>query len=163
VTISTAEKAVDHYNRHILAMKFLLALPLVFPVACAFTALSSSYRQHSWTKLNLYQSVEEAIADAQRLCAEDPNGERCKVAWDIVEELEAADSHQDGVTAPNELNYEPLFYAMNILSTKVDRKMDELKALSIQLGPAHPSIERLAYLTDEMKEALAEVRSILPQ
>ena len=52
----------------------------------------------------MFDSVEDAIAEAQKACAEDPTSGECKVAWEIVEELEAADSHTAGMAPPQELS-----------------------------------------------------------
>ena len=99
-----------------------------------------------------------------------PNSEECRVAWDIVEELEAADSRvrsseQQQSMGANELSYSPLVDSLELLSVKVERKMDELKALSEQLTAygAGPEVERLQYASDEMKQILAEARSSLDQ
>ena len=97
------------------------------------------------------------------ICNEYPDSEQCKVAWDIVEELEAADSHKGGVAPADELNYWPLVNGLDILATKLDRKMDDLKNLSEQMVSVGPEIERLYYMADEMKKALAEARAVLPR
>lgn len=119
------------------------------------------------TALHLYRSAQEAIADAERICAEEGmQSERCKVAWDIVEELEAADSH---VRAPqaeqHELSYSPLVNGLDILVSKIDRKLDELKNLSAQLADAGagPEVERLIYASEEMKEILEVANRSLDQ
>jgi len=118
--------------------------------------------------LNLFRSAQEAIVDAERIClVEGPHSERCKVAWDIVEELKAADAHDRTQTsAAFDLNYSPLVNGLDILSDKVDRKMDELKKLSTQLveaGASDPEVERLIYASDEMKQILAEARTAIDQ
>ena len=117
------------------------------------------------TRLNLHASVEEAIAEAQQICAQNgSDSEACKVAWDIVEELEAADSHRDADAAAawsqsmstGEVNYLPLLEGMTVLSAKLDRKMDELNRLSRQLAEAGAGeeIEQLVYASEQMKGML---------
>jgi hypothetical protein len=89
-------------------------------------------------------------------------------AWDIVEELEAADSHKDNVEQrqlPTDINYYPLIQSLDILSQKVERKMDELNKLSLQLAEAGAGeeIERLVYASEEMKGVLRDARARLEQ
>lgn len=48
--------------------------------------------------------VAEAIANAEKTCAEDPTSAPCAVSWDDVEELSAAVSHQ----AANKKGSDPL-------------------------------------------------------
>lgn len=118
------------------------------------------------TQMYLYRSAQQAIADAERICAmEGPSSERCKVAWDIVEELKAADSHDRTKSAPIELNYYPLLEGFDILSNKVDTQLDELRNLSTQLVEvgAGPEVERLIYASDEMKQILEVARATLNQ
>jgi hypothetical protein len=134
----------------------------------AFTLNDISLRQSSVvsTRLSLYRSAQEAITEAERICAmEGPNSERCKVAWDIVEELKAADSHDRKKPAPVELNYSPLLHGFDLLSNKIDRDLDELKNLSMQLVEvgAGSEVERLVYASDEMKQILEEARIALDQ
>eukprot|EP00970_Alexandrium_tamarense_P008870 scaffold1727_cov198-Alexandrium_tamarense.AAC.12 len=88
--------------------------------------------------------------------------------WDIVEELEAADSHKDNVEQrqlPTDINYYPLIQSLDILSQKVERKMDELNKLSLQLAEAGAGeeIERLVYASEEMKGVLRDARARLEQ
>ena len=130
-----------------------------------------SQKKHNSKALNLYKSAKEAIDEAKMICFEKgPNSEECRVAWDIVEELESADSRvrsaeQHQSMGANELSYSPLVDSLELLSVKVERKMDELKALSEQLTAygAGPEVERLQYASDEMKQILAEARSSLDQ
>eukprot|EP01083_Nonionella_stella_P062117 161612_1 len=116
------------------------------------------------TSLNLYRSAAEAIAEAERVClVEGPYSDRCKVAWDIVEEFQAADSHDRAPATPQNdgLNYSPLVSSLEILSVKIEKKMDELNKLSSQLAElgAGPEVERLVYATMEMKQVIAEARA----
>ena len=89
------------------------------------------------------------------------------MAWDIVEELEAADSHR--ATSPwngeQQTNYVPLLDSLSLLSAKLDRKLDELHALSAQLAEAGAGeeIERLVYASEEMKGLLMQARGRLEQ
>merc|ERR1719213_249649 len=79
-------------------------LSTVTPLVSAFSFSSAtSNHHHPWTTtkstssstiLYLQRSVQDAIVEAERICAIDPSSNECKVAWDIVEELEAADSHR---------------------------------------------------------------------
>lgn len=160
-------------------MKIALLLPLIASTAYAFTDLPSSgapgniaigthHSSSSATRLNLYASVEAAIADAQRICAEDPDSPECKVAWDIVEELEAADSHKGGVPSPvaisNEAEYGSLVSGFDILSEKTDRKLGELVALTDKLAEwdgTDPSVMRVGDLAYELREALAQAKASL--
>lgn len=127
---------------------------------------NNSSSQKSSQQLNLYNSVEEAIAEAQRIGYEQgTDSEAYKVAWDIVEELEAADSHRSPTTTPvqQELSYGPLITSLDLLQDKIDRKMDELNKLSRSLveAGAGPEVERLAYASEEMRMILEEaVRSM---
>lgn len=127
---------------------------------------NNSSSQKSSSQLNLYNSVEEAIAEAQRIGYEQgTDSEAYKVAWDIVEELEAADSHRSPTTTPvqQELSYGPLITSLDLLQDKIDRKMDELNKLSRSLveAGAGPEVERLAYASEEMRMILEEaVRSL---
>ena len=63
----------------ICAFVFLINYSIAFspPPLLSSTSCSS-------TSLDLYRSVEEAIAEAQRICAIDPTSNECRVAWDIV-------------------------------------------------------------------------------
>ena len=138
----------------------------------AFIPQNNHVSASSSSALHLYKSAKEAIDEAKIICFEKgPNSEECRVAWDIVEELEAADSRvrstlkQQQSMGANELSYSPLVDSLELLSVKVERKMDELKALSEQLTAygAGPEVERLQYASDEMKQILAEARSSLDQ
>jgi len=88
------------------------------------------------------------------------------VAWDIVEELKAADAHdRTEPAAPNPLSYSPMVAGLDILTSKLERKMDELRNLSTQLAAegAGPEVERLVYASDEFKQILAEARTAMDQ
>ena len=89
------------------------------------------------------------------------------MAWDIVEELEAADSHRSDAAAAQaasweekQVNYLPLLEGMNVLSAKLDRKLYELHNLSKQLAEAGAGeeIERLVYASEEMRGLLENAR-----
>ena len=121
------------------------------------------------TRLDLYASVEEAIAEAQSVCEQHgPDSEQCKVAWDIVEELEAADSHRSDAAAATaasweekQTNYLPLLEGMDVLTAKLDRKLYELHNLSKQLAEAGAGdeIEQLVYASDQMRGLLENAKS----
>jgi hypothetical protein len=140
----------------------------------AFAVSSPSSRSRyaatrSSTKLKLYNSVEAAIADAQRICLQDPSCHECKVAWDVVEELEAASSRRGAVQA-NPTIAQPdvaaLMASFDILIQKIDGKMDQLKATTVkfhEMGASDPSIEALYNRADEMKAALVDARKALPR
>ena len=127
---------------------------------------NNSSSKKSSSQLNLYNSVEEAIAEAERIGYEQgTDSEAYRVQWDIVEELEAADSHRSPTTTPvqQELSYGPLITSLDLLQDKIDRKMDELNKLSRSLveAGAGPEVERLAYASEEMRMILEEaVRSL---
>lgn len=112
----------------------------------------------------MYRTVEEAIAEAQRICEQDPTSNACRVAWDIVEELEAADSHQgQSMDADGGVDTAALVGSFDILTQKIDGKMDQLKATVIELEAmgAPGNMAELARLADEMKFALEDARAAL--
>ena len=118
----------------------------------------------------MYDSVEEAIAEAQRICAEDPTSPDCKVMWDIVEELEAADSHTAKVAAPKELSrkakYTSVLSSFDMLEQAAERQMEQLKALTdtlADLDVSDPSVTKLGELAVEMKQALEKAKASLPK
>ena len=117
------------------------------------------------TRLNLYATIEEAIAEAQRICSIDPNSQDCKVAWDIVEELEAADSHR-GEMMPVDMSPDlvALMNSFDILVQKIDGKMDQLVATTIkmqELGADDPAVAELGARAEDMKNILAYVNEKL--
>eukprot|EP00977_Amphora_coffeiformis_P016677 scaffold5224_cov135-Amphora_coffeaeformis.AAC.1 len=127
---------------------------------CARKNRSSS---SSSSQLSLYDSVEAAIADAQRICAADPASNECRVAWDIVEELEAADSHKSPVagaaTTPGELDGTAMMGSMDILLAKIDGKMDQLFATADQFQHVDPvTMDELGLAAQQMKQAIANAR-----
>ena len=115
----------------------------------------------------MYESVEAAIADAQRICAQDPSSNECRVAWDIVEELEAADSHIGGPAAVGETNFDEsatlMVGSFDILTQKIIGKMDQLRATAEQLETmgAPGDMPELVRLAEELKSALGYTRSEL--
>lgn len=124
----------------------------------------------------MYDRIEEAIADAERICAEIGNSSReCRVAWDIVEELEAADSHR-GRGGPMQggggeaINMSPdgeaLMSSFTILLQKMDRKMDQCLATTEKLsdlGLRDHTIADLHQNAYKMKEAIWNARQSLGQ
>ena len=146
---------------------------LLASTACAFTSISSSSSTgrstsiRPSTELYLYDKVEEAIAEAQRICAADPTSQECRVAWDIVEELEAADSHQGRfVSTATRIDEGPdaaaLMGSFDILLSKIDGKMDQLTATTekfAELGSRDPSMAELHQRAYEMKNAIAHARA----
>lgn len=127
----------------------------------------SRHSRSQISELNLYRSAAEAISEAERICmVEGPSSTRCAVAWDIVEELKAADAHdRTPTTGVNELSYVPLVQGLDILSSKLERKLGELKNLSTQMAEsgAGPEVERLIYASDEMTQVLQEARAAMAQ
>jgi hypothetical protein len=116
----------------------------------------------------MYESVEAAIAEAQKICANDPSSPECRVAWDIVEELEAADSHKGVYASPYASNDAAMVSALlgsfDILLQKIDGKMDQLMATTDRLaefGTADTSIAELGLRAGEMKQALANAKASL--
>lgn len=152
-----------------------LSVPVLFtillPAATAFMHNNSSPQQNSLSRqnessvatdkgLNLFRSAQEATAEAERIClVEGPHSDRCKVAWDIVEELKAADAHVRTPSAEQGgFNYTPMVNSLEILTSKLDKKLDELRKLSEGLAEAGagPEVERLIYASDEMKQVIEE-------
>lgn len=123
------------------------------------------------TQLFLYDRVEEAIAEANRVCAQSgPESQECRVAWDIVEELEAADAHRGGPMqgGGGAVNMSPdgqaLMSSFNILLQKIDGKMDQALATTeklAELGLRDPEIAELHQRAYEMKEAVWNARRSL--
>jgi hypothetical protein len=120
------------------------------------------------TRLSLFKSVEDAIAEAQRICAENPDSQDCKVAWDIVEELEAADSHKGGPEAPTVLSanaeYNSLLDSFDILAKRTADKLEQLKAVTLRLedlGVTDPRVTQLYDISDELKQAIAQANAAL--
>ena len=113
----------------------------------------------------LYSTVEDAIAEAQKICAMDPTSPECRVAWDIVEELEAADSHMGGLPAPaGQGDYLSLVDGFEILVDRIDHKMDRLIATTeslARLGFTDSAITSLYDRAEDMKAALMYARSTL--
>ncbi|KAL3940114.1 MAG: hypothetical protein SGBAC_005275 [Bacillariaceae sp.] len=160
------------------AVSFLWLLQTVsafnvqFPTS-SMSMIRSRSAESFTTKLNLYASVEDAIAEAQRVCAMNPQSQECKVAWSIVEELEAADSHRDSAgrqIAPDSTptNMSPdlvaLVASFDILSQKIDGKMEQLTATTNklqELGADDPAIAELGARATGMREILAYVNQNL--
>ena len=122
----------------------------------------------STTQLKLQKSVQDAITEAQRICAVDATSNECKVAWDIVEELEAAESHRSSASSGTgeELgpDIETFLDSLDVLTKKIDGKMDQLKGISYklqELGATDPSIGDLAYQADVMKQVIYNARASL--
>ena len=146
--------------------------PLLASTAFAFapTTISSS---RPAIQLSMYDLVEEAIAEANKICAESgPGSQDCRVAWDIVEELEAADSHRGGPMqgGGGAVNMSPdgqaLMSSFNILLAKIDGKMDQALATTeklAELGLRDPEIADLHQRAYEMKEAVWNARRSLGQ
>ena len=148
-------------------MKLVSLLSLLATANAFTTPFTKSHTPN--TKLNLQKSVEDAILEAQQICAVDPTSDACKVAWDIVEELEAADSHRNTNTASDGgvevgADVEAFLSSLDILTKKIDGKMDQLKGISYklqELGATDPSIGDLAYQADVMKQVIYNARASL--
>jgi CP12 domain len=120
--------------------------------------------------LKLYREVEAAIAEAQIICGQRPDSPECKVAWDIVEELEAADSHKQVVSASSDdvasaMDVQALLASFEILTHKLDGTMDQLIATceKFEEWGADPSVVELSQLAHQMKEGMAYVKNRLNQ
>ena len=153
-----------------LSLLFAASKVRAFVVLPATTPRAGSTSFSSPSTLGLYTTVEEAISEAQRICANDPSSPDCQVAWDIVEELEAADSHRlaqsqsdDFDQSSRSMDYMALMRSFDILTEKIDGKMDQLIATCDKfedLG-ADPSVAELSRLAEEMKQGLAYVKDTL--
>ena len=165
---------------HLLLLAASLPLPGSAFSPAAGGALSSSSSSSSprlaTTRLrpHLVENLEEAISEAQRICSLDPTSSECRVAWDIVEELEAKDSHTQTAAAAaaaagagagaGELgtDYAVLMGSLDILLTKIDGKMDQLLATTdkmAQLGDQDPRVADVWEKAGALKEAVASLRA----
>lgn len=145
-----------------------MPLLVVVTSASAFTREGSTLAQQQRrdTALMLYRSAAEAIYEAEEICAlEGPDSERCKVAWDIVEELESADSHTRTISAQDEISYQPMISSLDILSEKINRKLDELQKLASSMAEcgAGAEVERLVYASEEMKGIIRDATQAVEQ
>ena len=136
---------------------------------------SSSVRARSYwypMSLNLYREVEDAISEAQQICLVNPDSPECKVAWDIVEELEAADSHMQAPVLKHEgtppppsslMDVQALLASFDILTNRLDDKMDQLIATcdKFEEWGADPSVAELSQLAQQMKVGMAYVKDRL--
>jgi CP12 domain len=162
--------------------------------ASGFVSTSTSTSSRPRTRLEplqAYQTVAEAIAEAQHICAQDPNSEACRVAWDIVEELEATDSHfrsSPGKFTPLEAargggaipptppprpinndiatakDIQALLAGYDILARKMDPKLDNLVATTeklMELGADDPAVAELQQRAYEMKRLIHYVYDYL--
>ena len=154
-------------------MKIPCLLPLLASTS-AFVPSTTSFNHPSNQLHLMYDRVEEAISDAQRICAQSgPESRECRVAWDIVEELEAADSHRGGPmqgVGGGAINMNPdgeaLMSSFNILLQKMDGKMDQCLATTEKLsdlGLRDHSIAELHQKAYEMKEAIWNARQSMGQ
>jgi len=156
-------------------MKLSIAvLSLVASTALAFRSIgmppSTHHRMSPKLKTKIGDSVEDAIAAAQKACAEDPTSGECKVAWEIVEELEAADSHTAGMAPPQQVSrqaaYASVLSSFDMLEQDSEKQMEQLKALTDQLAEldvTDPAVSKLGELAVEMKQALVKARASLPK
>eukprot|EP00956_Cyclotella_meneghiniana_P002420 scaffold2726_cov57-Cyclotella_meneghiniana.AAC.6 len=146
----------------------IVGLALIEPISAFYHPTNHRSTKTNPTQLDLYASVEQAISEAQNVCSQyGSDSEQCKVAWDIVEELEAADSHRTDTAVAlassweeKQVNYLPLLEGMDILSAKLDRKLYELNNLSRQLAEAGAGeeIEALVYASEEMRGLLENAK-----
>ena len=153
-------------------------------------ATTSSCRS-GHVSLGAYQTVSDAIAEAQHICSQEPGSEACRVAWDIVEELEAADSHyrsapgtytpleaaRGGAMPPpaprmgsmdNDIaaakDIGALLGGFDILAQRVDTKMDQLMATTeklIELGADDPAVAEMGHRAAEMKNIIRYVHQYI--
>ena len=174
-------KPLPHLHLHLLLLAASLPLPgSAFSPAAggALSSSSSSSPRLATTRLrpHLVENLEEAISEAQRICSLDPTSSECRVAWDIVEELEAKDSHIQTAAAAaaaagagagagaGELgtDYAVLMGSLDILLTKIDGKMDQLLATTdkmAQLGDQDPRVADVWEKAGALKEAVASLRA----
>eukprot|EP00339_Tiarina_fusa_P024431 CAMPEP_0117055122 /NCGR_PEP_ID=MMETSP0472-20121206/38205_1 /TAXON_ID=693140 ORGANISM="Tiarina fusus, Strain LIS" /NCGR_SAMPLE_ID=MMETSP0472 /ASSEMBLY_ACC=CAM_ASM_000603 /LENGTH=155 /DNA_ID=CAMNT_0004770981 /DNA_START=80 /DNA_END=547 /DNA_ORIENTATION=+ len=152
--------------------RFVVRFLFLVASASAFTSPpTASVTKDALTRRYLQQTVEAAITEAQQICASEGAGsEACRVAWDIVEELEAADSHKNTVSSPANTSpdFAVLMDGFDILCAKIDGKMEQLKATSSkfhELGASDPALglEDLYERAEEMQKALAHVQRSLRQ
>ena len=152
-------------------MKIPCLLSLLASTAFAFAPTTISSNRPA-TQLFLHERVEEAIAEAYRVCGQDPGSRECAVCWDIVSELQAAESHrgrpmQGGGGAVNmSPDGQALMSSFNILLAKIDGKMDQALATTeklAELGLRDPEIADLHQRAYEMKEAVWNARRSLGQ
>ena len=156
---------------------YLLFLVIRFIYLLCQRHLTTSSTPPTTTQLFLYATVEEAIAEAERICAQDPSSPECRVAWDVVEELEAADSHRslhtegggystsDVMQDPADtMDYAAMKGSFDILMQKIDGKMDQLMATTnklAELGAVDDSILELGARAEDMKLALQRADAYL--
>jgi len=87
----------------------------------------------------------------------------------IVEELESADAHTRTVPAQTkaqeEVGYLPMISSLDILSEKIDKKLDELQKLASNMAEcgAGPEVERLVYASEEMKGIIRDATQAVQQ
>jgi hypothetical protein len=145
-------------------MKIIAIFSLLVSSTCAFMSARTSPSRPQ-TAIRLQTRVEDAIADAQRICAPDPTSPACRVAWDIVEELEAAGSRKDQGYSGNvntSPDYQALAFGFDMLLRKIDGKMDQLSATATkkqQMGSDNPALDELCQKAHEMKEAISRSRA----
>lgn len=151
----------------------LLSLLLTSTARAFVVSSSSSSPRTANTKLaaekKMFDTVEEAIKEAEKLC-EEGNKEECAMMWDIVEELEAADSHAKGLAPGKEVSkktqYELELAGFALLEKEVQGQMDQLKALTSKmadLGVKDESLAKLGSLSNDMKLTLAQAKLGLPK
>jgi len=120
----------------------------------------------------MYREVEAAISEAQEICRANPGSPECTVAWDIVEELEAADSHlpspatsssSSSTTSTTSMDVQALLASFDILTTRLEDKMDQLIATcdKFEEWGADPSVVELSQLAQQMKVGMAYVKNRL--
>lgn len=83
----------------------------------------------------------------------------------IVEELESADSHTRTISAQDEISYQPMISSLDILSEKINRKLDELQKLASSMAEcgAGAEVERLVYASEEMKGIIRDANKAVEQ
>ena len=152
-------------------MKIPCLLPLLASTS-AFVPNTIMFKHPATTQLYMmYDRVEEAISDAQRICAQSgPESRPCRVAWDIVEELEAADSHRgQDLGGANHMSPDgeaAMLSSFEILLQKMDGKMDQCMATTEKLsdlGLRDHSIAELHRCSMQMKEAIWNARQSMGQ
>lgn len=173
-------------------MKFISVLvSLLAADATAFVVTPPTTTRALVTQLAMRTTsdeAEDAIREAEAICHnEGPQSEACRVAWDIVEEIEASDSRRrsgmyrdefrDGTYDParemaRDLDMErrrdirTVMEGFDILSDQLSEKLDRMVATTDRLqdlGADAPVVDELGARAVEMKRLMADVHRYLDE
>ena len=154
-----------------------IAFSLLISTASAFIVTINSPTARN-TRLQLgYRTIEDAIREAEDICAEDPQCEECRVAWDIVRELDFEQARglspevgygpRNGYSLPPpEEDVRELVRDFDMLAVRLDDKLNRLMATTDRLlnaGATDPAVDELGHRAEEMKMLLARVSRYLDQ